>query len=104
MSVPYEYNHKVYYLQTDDKLALREIALQLKLDNVVSGTERVFGSFAQVSLLYILPPPVVGTIARAFLSTKLGSCYFSALIIPFGVSQVRRSTHFSSYCIHPGSF
>ena len=34
-------------LQTDDKLALREIAIQLKLENVVSGTERVFGSFAQ---------------------------------------------------------
>ena len=48
-----------FFFQTDDKLALREIAVQLNLENVVSGTQKVFGSFAQVPLLTNFPFPIV---------------------------------------------
>jgi len=67
-------------LQTDDKLALREIALQLKLDNVVSGTERVFGSFAQ-HLSFLLE------------SLKSGGARTSAPIVFI-------LDHFELFCLH----
>jgi len=67
-------------LQTDDKLALREIAVQLNLENVVTGTQKVFGSFAQ-HLAFLLE------------SLKSGGAKTSAPIV-FVLDQ------FELFCLH----